>query len=425
MYWHFAALGLLAAMIAAGLCYRASAALFCLGFTYVALLDKTQYLNHFYLVALISFLLIFVPANRAWSLDAWLWPRIARADVPAWSLWLLRFQIAIPYVYGGIAKLNGDWLAGQPMQMWMGRMSAVRAYVPAFGELWLALAFSYGGLLLDLLVVPLLLWRKTRTIAFCFAVVFHLTNAVLFQIGIFPWLMIAATTLFFEPDWPRRVVDLLWPARRSRRNKGNNKVPTSGRGESQRGLAHDRRAEEQRTLTTGQGFRGQGFILALLGLYVAIQILVPLRHWLYPGDVAWTEEGTYFSWRMMLSDKASAVQFLALDRTSGQVTEIDPRRYLIPHQLDRMTRDPEMLREFASFLKREQDSIREIHVVALCSLNGRKPQPLVDPKIDLGAEPRRFGPQPYIVPLTEPRRTVPWNLPPSDWPGHVAIPTIR
>ena len=104
-------LGVLAFLVMVGLWYRLAIALFWLAFTYVALLDKTQYLNHFYLVSLLSFLLIFVPANRAWSLDAYFWPQIARPDAPAWTLWILRFQVAIPYIYGGLAKLNGDWLA--------------------------------------------------------------------------------------------------------------------------------------------------------------------------------------------------------------------------------------------------------------------------------------------------------------------------
>src|SRR6476661_5165858 len=57
MYLHFGALGCLAFCIMAGFCYRVAAALFFLGFTYVFRLDQTQFLNHFYMVCLISFLL--------------------------------------------------------------------------------------------------------------------------------------------------------------------------------------------------------------------------------------------------------------------------------------------------------------------------------------------------------------------------------
>ena len=71
MYWHFGVLGLLAALMAVGLFYRLAAWGFFLGFTYLFLLDKTYYLNHNYLICLLSFVLAIVPAQSAWSLDAW------------------------------------------------------------------------------------------------------------------------------------------------------------------------------------------------------------------------------------------------------------------------------------------------------------------------------------------------------------------
>jgi hypothetical protein len=67
---HFIVMGLLAAAIAAGMLYRVATVLFFLAFTYVFLLDQVCYLNHFYLVCLYSFLMIFVPAHRAFSVDA-------------------------------------------------------------------------------------------------------------------------------------------------------------------------------------------------------------------------------------------------------------------------------------------------------------------------------------------------------------------
>ncbi len=397
LYLHFLVLGILAAMILVGLRYRLAMGLFTLGFAYVALLDKSQYLNHFYLTVLLGLLMCFTPAGRAWSLDAWLRPALATEHVPAWALWLLRFQVAVPYVYGGLAKLNGDWLHGQPMQIWMSHMTAVREYVPAFGELWLALVFSYGGLLLDLGIVPLLLWRRTRLIALAAAVAFHLMNAVMFQIGIFPWLMIAATTLFLPPDWPRTLI----PSVRKRTTNPTNEDP----------------------LRTGipirsiRGFSSQAG-LALAAAYIAVQLLLPLRHWIYPGHVDWTEEGTLFSWRMMLNDKPAAIRFMAVDPATGRASAVDPGDFLIPHQVERMSRDPEMLREFAAFVKRglaEQGTQAEIRVLAIVSLNGRKPQLLIDPNIDLGAQPRTWWVQPWIVPLAEPRRWPPWPEPPSEW----------
>lgn len=119
MYVHFYALALLAVFITLGLWYRISATLFWLGFTYVFLLEKAHYLNHLYLVVLISFLMIFIPAHRSFSLDARRHPGWQSDTVPTWALAVLATQVAIIYVYGGLAKINWDWLNGEPMRTWM------------------------------------------------------------------------------------------------------------------------------------------------------------------------------------------------------------------------------------------------------------------------------------------------------------------
>lgn len=384
----FVALAILAVMITVGCCYRWAVGLFWLGFTYVFLLEKAVYLNHFYLVCLVSFLLIFLPAQRCWSWDAWRTPQLRSDWMPTWALWLLRLQIAIPYVYGGIAKLDSDWLQGQPLQWWMSRMSHVRAVVPAFGEPWLALVFSYGGLLLDLFVVPLLLWRRTRMFAFLAAVGFHLCNALMFEIGIFPWFMICATTVFFPSDWPRRL--LRWPL-----------------------------ADEQQRPAAALALPGGVVSAALLTIVLGLQLALPFRHLLYPGPADWTEEGSRFAWRMMLNDKAATLQIVAVHAATGKQTAVDPRLFLDERQIKKMSHDPEMLREFAEFLdhgfEQQGQGRYEVHAIVLCSLNGRRPQLLVDPRVDLASQPRTLSPAPWIVPLKEPLLAEAFVEPPSQW----------
>ena len=118
----------------------------------------------------------------------------ASSTVPAWTIWLLRFQIGVPYFYGGLAKLNADWLQGYPMRYWLSE----RADFPVIGQYFhnvsTAYFFSYSGLLIDLLAVPLLLWKRTRVLMFVVLMSFHFVNTRLFNIGIFPWFMLAATT---------------------------------------------------------------------------------------------------------------------------------------------------------------------------------------------------------------------------------------
>ncbi|HZX13320.1 MAG TPA: HTTM domain-containing protein [Thermodesulfobacteriota bacterium] len=390
MYYHFLALGVLSLFIILGLFYRVSALLFFLGFTYVFLLDQTRYLNHFYFVSIVSFLMIFIPAQRAFSIDARLRPTIRSDTAPAWALWVLRAQMGIVYFYGGLAKLNGDWLHALPFQLSLPAIANFPLISSFFTWEWMAYFVSYAGLLFDLLVVPLLLWQRTRIFAFCWAVAFHLTNAFLFNIGIFPWFSIAATALFFPPDWPRRFIGRLWGSVSKKRGaKKTHPHPVSP--------------------VTASLQRGQRVTIVLLGIYFAFQLLVPLRHHLYPGEVSWTEEGHYLSWRMMLRRKIAAARFFATDPVNNKSWEINVRDYLNRWQSEEMIKRPDMILIFSHHLAKElrKQGYEQIEIRAkvFVSLNARKPQYMVDPTVDLGSQPRSITPAKWIMPLVEPRPT--------------------
>src|SRR5947207_3424863 len=209
LYLHWYAMGVFAFFIAIGFFCRLNAALFCLSYTYFFLLDQGRYVNHTYLICLFSFLLMFIPAHRAFSIDAWLRPRLRSQTVPAWTVWVLRAQMACVYFFAGIAKIAPDWLHGEPMRTWL----KIHIHFPVFDrflhEEWAVYSASYLSLIVDVLVAPFLLWRRTRIGAFCVAVAFHLLNNQIFPLDIFPWLAIAATTLFLSPSWPRRLVSFL------------------------------------------------------------------------------------------------------------------------------------------------------------------------------------------------------------------------
>lgn len=378
MYIHWAVLGALAAFIALGFLYRISVALFFLAFTYCFLLDQATYLNHFYLVCLLSFLLIFLPAHRALSIDALIRPRLRAQTTPASTLWLLRLQIGVVYFFGGIAKISPDWLRGEPMRAWMARSPDFPVLGRFFREEWAVYLVSYGGLFLDLLIVPFLLWRRTRIAAFAVAVIFHLINARLFQIGIFPWLGIAATALFFSPDWPRQLL------RRLRPNKTSVAAPASELPAA----------------------KYPALVLSLVAIYAAIQFLVPLRHFLYPGRVDWTYEGHRFSWRMKLHDRNARARFHVIDDNSGQTADVNPRAFLSRFQASKMAARPDMILQFAHFLReklpRRGPKPLRVEARVLASLNGRKPQLFLNQGVDLAAQPRTLSHAPWILPLTEP-----------------------
>jgi hypothetical protein len=63
----------------------------------------------------------------------------------------------------------------------------------------------------------------------------------------------------------------------------------------------------------------------------------------------------------------------------------------------------------------------EIRVLALVSLNGRKPQLLVDPAVDLAAAKPPGSGCPWIMPLTEPFRVQAWDVPLDKWEEHLEL----
>ncbi len=367
----FAVMAVSALLIGLGLAYRAACAVFCLGHSYMLLLDTAQYQNHLYLISLVAFLMIFIPAHRAFSLDALLKPKLRSDTVPAWCLWLLRFQLGIAYFYGGLAKINADWLLrAQPMRLWLREGTEGGLRLPFLREAWAAYAFSWGGMLYDLLVIPALLWRRTRIPALILTFIFHVTNSELFSIGIFPWLMLAAVGLYLEPEWPRKV-----------------------------GLA----SRKLRQAVTAAPAR-QGLVLTLLAVWLAVQLLVPFRHFLYPGNVDWTEEGHRFSWRMKLRDKRGAVRFVAVDPRSGRTFPLsDLDAAVTARQQRMMEHDPEMMRQLAIHLagKLREAGLGdvEVRVITSISFNGRRKQPLIDPDTNLARASR--GTRDWIEPLRE------------------------
>ena len=217
MYWHFIVLALLGLLIALGALYRLATVLFLFAFSYVFLLDQARYLNHFYLVILVAFLMVLVPAHRAWSVDAALFGRSGwrGGAVPNWSVWLFRLQFEVVYIFAGLVKVNPDWLRLEPMGMWLARRADFAVVGPYLTEDWVVALAAYGAIILHLVGAPLLLIRRTRLYVMAVYVAFHLSNHFLFQIGIFPWFTIAGTLMFLDPDWPQQMVR--WCRKQARR----------------------------------------------------------------------------------------------------------------------------------------------------------------------------------------------------------------
>ncbi len=409
MYIHFAVVALAAICISLGLLYRVATVVFFLGFTYVFLLDQTRYLNHFYLVSLISFIMMFLPAHRAFSIDSLLRPKLKSDIAPTWALWLLRFQIGIAYFYGGIAKLNHDWLVGgEPMRKWLAPLTKFPAIGKIFQSESVVYFFVYSGLLLDLLVVPLLLWRRTRPFAFVAAVGFNIVNALIFNIGIFPWFMLGATLMFFPPDLVRRFARAFMNPGSALREPEDGEVDQTSRPRASADINDDVAGHAPATQNTHvpKLTTPQKLVAVLLAAFVVFQVLMPLRHFLYPGNVSWTEEGHNFSWHMKLRTKRGEALFTITHPQSGQTWTVDGSDHLDWRQMMKMATKPHMVLQYSHHLaeqKRAQGyNDVEVRARVMSSLNGRKPQLLVDPNVDLAKERAGWLPARWIMPLTTP-----------------------
>lgn len=387
MYLHFAALGVLSVCIAAGYRYRLCAALFFVGFTYAELIDRTTYLNHHYWIALAALLMIFLPLNRVWSVDAWRNPAMsADSSLPSWVMWALRAQVGVVYVFAGIAKLNPDWLLNaQPMRIWLYQHGDMPLFGPLLQEAWAAYAMSWAGAAFDLTIVGWLLWKRTRFWAYLVLVGFHLATWILFpRLGIFPWMMIGASLVFFDPDWPRRVIRAVGV------KELRSPSPQPSRIEGERVSAPSRSSWETRAVLVG------------LGAFALVQIMMPLRHFAYPSNVRWSEEGYLFSWRVMLTEKVGFVQFRVRDPETRQAWIVSPDEYLTPLQVERMAFQPDLILQTAHFVA-EDFAERgfpgvTVKADAFVSWNGRPNARLIDPDADLAAIAPGLGPKWWVLP---------------------------
>lgn len=371
MYLPFMVMIAAAVGIILGFRYRISAILFFICFTYVELLDKSNYLNHYYFVSLVAFLMCWLPANADFSIDAHTNPAIRTTTIPAWTILILQLQLGIVYCFAGIAKLNPDWLFhAQPLRIWLQAYRDTPYIGGWFATSWLAFAFSWFGCIYDLTIPFFLSFRKTRPIAYVFVVIFHVVTWILFPIGVFPWVMIFSTLIFFPASFHERWISWL---RQSLRRSPEDTRPVLPRS-----------------------FPKKRIIVWAFGIYLFVQIAVPFRYLLYPGNLFWTEEGFRFSWRVMLMHKEGYATFYIVDPKTHQSIQVQNSDYLTPTQIDQLATQPDMILQFAHHLgKQYSDTIltystQHIHLrhpaveaEVYVSLNGRPHQLFVSRKTNL------------------------------------------
>lgn len=433
--WLFFAFFVLAAsglFVAAGWFYRKAAFVMTVGMTYWFLLEKARYLNHRYLACLFALLLVIVPAHSTWSMDARRKPGVRSDVIPAWPLWLFRFQVGAPYFFAGVAKLNFDWLGrGEPLAMWLGRETDF----PIVGALFTSHPFvrtlAIASTALDLSAPFLLLRRRTRAFAYGATLIFHFMNARLFNIGMFPWMMILATTVFFDPDWPRRILRAVREGGKAvrasilggfvvgfivggllPRSFSGVKAVIGGIGVAVCvfHLVADRsKASESRPVvaTPWRRFAFSRALAVFLAVWIVVQLLLPLRHFAIPGNAHWTEEGNRFAWHMLLHEKSGSAIFHIAAGDELLPVDFVVTDHLTQFQIRKMVQNPDLLVQFAQYIEDFYRSLGvtddvEVRVDTEVSLNGRPKAAMIDPLKDLTLVRRPYlPPAEWILRLTD------------------------
>ena len=375
-YLLFIICGLSTIFITLGLFYRYAIAIFFVSFTYIELIDKTTYLNHYYFISVLSLLLFFIPANAIFSIDSKIFKNI-KAKVYNYHILSIKGLIFIIYFCAGLAKINSDWLLNaQPLSIWL----PSKYDLPILGgfffeQSWVHYLMSWGGMIYDISIPFLLIQKKTRWPAFVLVIIFHFLTAVLFPIGMFPYIMIVSCLIFFSTEFHEKILLLFNTDLDFKQNK-----PSDFHYFSK-------------------------FEFIAISLLLLFQIIFPFRHYFYPGELFWHEQGYRFSWRVMLMEKKGYTQFKIVDSLSKSSFYVKNEDFLTNYQEKQMSFQPDFILEFAHYLGEHysQKGIENIQVFAdsHVALNGRRNQRFIDPNKNLLEFNRGFKNKSWILPFND------------------------
>lgn len=360
-------------LVLLGLFYRIAIVGLFLAFTYLHLLDATNYINHYYAISIFALFLIGLPAHAAGSLDVWRKPTIRKLTIPRWHTTIFKWQVTIIYIGAAIAKMNVDWLYyAMPMRAWLLQQQDFPIIGFLFQYNWVHYLASWIGLLFDLTIVGWLVWKPTKKYAYLAVLAFHIFTGLLLNIGLFPFLMIITTTFFWPQQWQQWLLISIDKRHTNTigTDKSENSLPT--------------------------------WITLVIGVHFMLQIVLPLRHWLYEGNAIWTEEGYRFSWWVMRAEKDGYATFYIKDRLSDRKWEVTNSDFLTPFQEKRMAIRPDHILQYAHYLSdiysRRYGLVAPVVTAdVFVTLNGRTSQRLIDGEVNLAAQMRKLQHYEWIL----------------------------
>ena len=371
MYFYFFLMGVFGVFVMLGYRYKLGIFMYTLMWTMAYLMQKSSYNNHYYLLILLCVFMLIAPAHHYFSLDAKRNPSIKSISMPQWVPWFLILQIWIVYTYASIAKFYPDWLDLTFPKLLM----ASKQSTPLIGDFlqtnFAHVSIKYVGILFDLLVVPLLLWKRTRLFIFIFSIFFHLFNSYVFHIGIFPYMSLAFSLFFFPP----KLINRLFLKRKPLYTDQHVTVPNY-----------------------------KPWLISFAVVWFIVQIGLPVRHHFINSDVLWTEEGHRLSWRMMLRSKQGFTTMRIVDVDTGEEKWINNADFIKNKQYKTIVK-PDGVWQYAQIIKdRYKQEGKDVQVFATVkvSVNGRPYQQLIDDQVDLtSVKWNYFGHNSWILPIPE------------------------
>jgi len=357
MYAVFLLMALAAVGVSLGYKYRFSIILLTVLWGIVYFGQKTSYNNHYYLMWLISLIMCFLPANAYASVDAARMPSIRRNYMPQWIRWVFILQVCCVYIYATVAKIYPDWLDGTVTKnMFLSMTNMPEAVQALFRKTEFQLFIAYMGIAFDGLIIPALLWKRTRWAAIVLSLVFHVFNSITLQIGVFPYFALSFSIFFFPPEQVRNFFF-------------RNKV---------RQHFHEEENEN-----------GKAVLKYFFVPYILLQFLLPVRHWFIKGDVLWTDEGHRLSWRMMLRSRSGEATFRVIDKKTNEVLRFYNDNLLTYKQQTRLNTPDviwQMAQKIKELYKKEGKNVAVYVVQSDVYINSREAKRLIDPTVDLALE---------------------------------------
>ncbi|CAF0800127.1 unnamed protein product [Brachionus calyciflorus] len=388
----FGALGIML-----GFKYRWSCFCFLIPYWYFFFLDKTTWNNHSYLYGLFGFMLLFMDANRYWSIDGLIDKSIRDAHVPLWNYALLRFQVFLVYFIAGLKKTELDWVKGYSM----GNLGSHWVFDPfktflTTDQITLFIVHG-GGLFIDLFVGYMLFFDKTRLLGTLISSSFHIMNSRMFNIGMFPYTMLATTTLFYSADWPKVLMNKFGLVKPIYDENGKfliNKL-------SEHCIYEKSKSENKKESPKRQSLYHKIFTILSL-LYIAEQCFLPYSHFITKGYNNWTNGLYGYSWDMMIhSWHTQHIKIHFVDKKTNQTHFINPKAWTMRR---RWSSHGDMMYQYSKCIQKRLSEYGfndiELYFDIWRSMNHRFNQRQIDPRVDMTkVEWSPFKKVDWLIPL--------------------------